>query len=92
MLHLALSWPEHADPKFWPQAINYATWVFNNLPNIESGLSPNKLWSSMRQNDDILWRAHVFGCPVYVLDAALQDGKKIPKWSPRARLGLFLGF
>jgi hypothetical protein len=37
-------------------------------------------------------RAHVFGCPVYVLDAALQDGYKIPKWSPRARLGLFLGF
>jgi hypothetical protein len=29
---------------------------------------------------------------VYVLDPALQDGKKIPKWNPRARLGLFLGF
>jgi hypothetical protein len=29
---------------------------------------------------------------VYVLDAALQDGKKIPKWNPRTRLGLFLGF
>ena len=37
-------------------------------------------------------QAHVFGCPVCVLDAALQDGKKIPKWAPRARLGLFLGF
>ncbi len=37
-------------------------------------------------------RAHVFGCPVYVLDAALQDGHKIPKWPPRARLGIFLGF
>jgi hypothetical protein len=35
---------------------------------------------------------HVFGCPVYVLDAALQDGHKIPKWSPRACLSLFLGF
>jgi hypothetical protein len=90
MLHLALSWPEHADPKFWPQAINYATWVFNNLPNIESGLSPNELWLSMQQNDDILRRAHVFGCPVYVLDAALQDGKKIPKWSPVLALVFFL--
>jgi hypothetical protein len=37
-------------------------------------------------------RAHVFRCPVYVLDAALQDGHKIPKWSPRARLSIFLGF
>ncbi len=32
------------------------------------------------------------GGPVYVLNAAIQDGKKIPKWAPRACLGLFLGF
>jgi hypothetical protein len=36
--------------------------------------------------------SHVFGCPVYVLDASLQDGKKIPKWNHWACLGLFLGF
>jgi hypothetical protein len=36
-------------------------------------------------------QTHDFGCPVYVLDASLQDGKKIPKWNPQARLGLFLG-
>jgi hypothetical protein len=29
---------------------------------------------------------------VYVLDASLQDGKKIPKWNLCAHLGLFLGF
>ncbi len=34
----------------------------------------------------------MFGCPVYVLDATLQDGHKIPKWAPQARLGVFLGF
>jgi hypothetical protein len=34
----------------------------------------------------------VFGCPVYVLDAPLQDGHKIPIWAPRAHLGIFLGF
>jgi hypothetical protein len=34
----------------------------------------------------------VFGCPIYFLDAALQDGHKIPKWAPRACLGIFLGF
>ncbi len=92
MLHLAHSWPQHADPKYWPQAINYATWVFNNLPNMDSVISPNKIWSNMRNCDEVFKQAHVFGCPVYVLDAALQDGKKIPKWSPHARLGLFLGF
>ena len=24
--------------------------------------------------------SHVWGCPVYVLDPKLQDGKKLPKW------------
>ena len=39
-----------------------------------------------------LYRAHVWGCPVFVLDAKLQDGKKLPKWNRRARMGQFLGF
>ena len=38
-----------------------------------------------------LLRSHVWGCPVYVLDPKLQDGKKQPKWDPRARRGMFLG-
>eukprot|EP00956_Cyclotella_meneghiniana_P015936 scaffold24808_cov102-Cyclotella_meneghiniana.AAC.1 len=37
-------------------------------------------------------RTHVWGCPVYVLDPKLQDGKKLPKWNRRARMGQFLGF
>ncbi len=82
MLHLATSWPQCADSKYWPQVIDYATWVFNKLPNMESGISPDELWSGVRRNDSILQHTHVFGCPVYVLDAALQDGKKIPKWNP----------
>ncbi len=60
---------------------------------MENGLSPNEIWSSAKGvSGVILSLIHVFGCPVYMLDATLQDGKKIPKWSPHARLGLFLGF
>jgi hypothetical protein len=92
MLHLATLWPQYAHAKYWPQAIDYAVWVFNRLPNMESGISPNEIWSGVRSPSEELSRSHVFGCPVYVLDASLQDGKKIPKWNPRARLGLFLGF
>ncbi len=62
------------------------------MPNAETGISPNKIWSSVQSSMEEFSRAHVFGCPVYILDAALQDGHKIPKWSPRTRLGLFLGF
>jgi hypothetical protein len=66
--------------------------VFNRLPNVDTGLTPNKIWSSVRNTGNELARAHVFGCPIYVLDPALQDRTKIPKWNSRARLGLFLGF
>ncbi len=92
MLHVATHWPQHANSKYWPQAVNYAAWVFNRLPNMESSIAPNKIWSGVRSPSSELSCAHVFGCPVYVLDASLQDGKKIPKWNPCARLGLFLGF
>ena len=34
---------------------------------------------------------HTFGCPVYALSNVLASGKTLPKWSPRARLGLNLG-
>ena len=33
----------------------------------------------------------MWGCPVYVLDPKLQDQKKLPKWRPRSRLGVYLG-
>jgi hypothetical protein len=38
-----------------------------------------------------LQRSHVWGCPVYVLDPKLQDGKEIPKWKMRARHSFYLG-
>jgi hypothetical protein len=92
MLHVATNWPQHANSKYWLQAVNYAAWVFNRLPNMESGIAPNEIWSGVSSPSSELSRAHVFGCPVYVLDASLQDRRKILKWDPHARLGLFLGF
>jgi len=40
---------------------------------------------------DIL-RCHVWGCPVYVLEATHQHDQQLPKWKGRARLGQFVGF
>jgi hypothetical protein len=92
MLHLATHWPAEAHKRYWPQVIDCAVWIFNHLPNSTSSNLPNKLWLWVQHVDNKLSYAHVFGCPVYVLDALLQDGKKIPKWNPWACLGLFLGF
>ena len=92
LLHLAIHWPARATPKLWPFAIKYAVWVFNRLPNINSGVSPIELWTGNRLAHADLARTHAFGCPVYVLDNDIADGKSIPKWHPRARLGMFMGF
>ncbi len=92
MLHAAFHWPAHANIKLWPQAIDYAVWVFNRLPSVDQELSPNELWSGSRTMGHDLRRTHPFGCPVFVLDTRLQDGKKIPKWDTRAQRGMFVGF
>jgi hypothetical protein len=34
---------------------------------------------------------HTFGCPAYVLDARLANGKKIGKWMDRSKVGIYLG-
>ena len=92
MLHAALHWPKAAHVRYWPMAIDYAIWVYNRLPSLSSGVTPNEVWSQTRCGHEDFGRTHVFGCPVYVLEPKLQDGKKIPKWAPRARLGMFLGY
>jgi hypothetical protein len=92
MLHFSHHWPAKANVHFWPQAIDYALWVFNRLPIFVNGLLPNKIWSSCHAPTEEFNWSHVFGCPVYVLNAALQDGHKIPKWAMKAHLGIFLGF
>jgi hypothetical protein len=92
MLHSAYHWHEHANVKLWPQAVDYAVWVFNRLPSVDAGLCPNELWSNVVFSGYDPCRARPFGCPVYVLDPKLQDGGKIPKWDTRARRGMFVGF
>jgi hypothetical protein len=88
-----LCWPDRGNIDLWALAINYAIWVYNRLPNdMLGGLSPDEVWSSTRSDHSELLRAHVFGCPVYVLDPALADGHSIPKWDYRAHMGMFVGF
>ena len=63
------------------------------MPHTRHNLAPIELFTGTRfTNYDHIKRAHVFGCPTFVLDPKLQDHKKLPKWTPRARRGQFLGF
>ena len=91
LIYLSLHWGEKDTIRLWPMALEYAIWVFNRLPSM-SGFTPDEIWHKVRSDHDELLRAHVFGCPVYVLDPKLQDGHKIPKWNHRSRVGMFVGF
>jgi hypothetical protein len=92
MLHLVTHWPQYANSKNLPQAIDYAAWVCNRLLHMDSGIALDEIWSKGCNSRSELPCAHVFSYPVYVLDTSLQDGKKIPKWSPWVCLGPLLVF
>ena len=92
MVHAAIHWPKESDPGLWPFAMDYSAHLYNNTPNRTSKLSPNKLFARCTQPVSTLDHSRVWGCPAYVLNPNLQDGKELPKWNRRSRAGQFLGF
>ena len=82
MLHSAIHWPEMADPALWPMAVAHAVFLYNHVPDPNTGLSPVDVFTKTRWPLHQLRQLHVWGCPVYVLEKTLADGKKIPHWCP----------
>ena len=54
-------------------AMNYAIWVYNHIPDIQSGLSAIEIWSRsiFEPVSETLRKCHVLGCPTYVLEPKL---------------------
>lgn len=83
LLHAATHWPDQADLELWPLALECAVCLWSSALSKGSLLAPAELLASAKLGSrKRLHRARVFGCPVRVLDPKLQDGKKLPKWSP----------
>ena len=57
----------------------------------DSRLSPHNLWTRLQCLFSELHDIQVFGCPVYVLDKKLSDGKKIPRWKARTERFMYIG-
>ncbi|GAX10397.1 hypothetical protein FisN_3Lu622 [Fistulifera solaris] len=91
LLHAMIHWPAETSIDLWPFAVDYAVYLWNRLPKKDTGLAPIELFSGVTMNMDVLQKMRVFGCPCYVLDAKVQDGKKLPRWQPKSRRGQFLG-
>jgi len=91
-MHAVTHWPDQADLELWPFTLEYAVYLWNNMPNKDSFIAPLEQFASTKfASFDHLHRMHVFGCLVYILDPKLQDGKKLPKWSPQCQRGQYLG-
>ncbi len=92
LMHCFVHWPEHYDTTLWPFALDHAVFLYNHTPKKWLNWStPMEVFCGTKVDCKYLPRMKVWGCPVYVLDPRLQDGKKIPKWEPKARLGMNLG-
>ena len=92
LLHAQTLWPEAIITMLWPYALKAASKQMNTIDLLRDDKTREQLFSG---NDKNLLNAkdhHPFGCPVYVLDPSLQSGlKALPKWQPRARIGVYLG-
>jgi hypothetical protein len=92
MLHSIMHWPDAANLELWPFAMDHAVYLWNHLPRKDTLIAPEELFTGVQSvNYELLQRSHVWGCPAYVLDPALQDGKKLPKWKVHSRRGQYLG-
>jgi hypothetical protein len=91
LLHASMRWKDGIDSSLWPMAVSYATYLYNHLPQ-SNGVAPADLFMGTQIPRHKLKDMHTWGCPVYVLDPKLQQGKKLPRWEPKSRKGIFLGF
>ena len=92
LLHASMHWRDGIDSKLWPMAVTYAAYLHNHLPNSQ-GIAPIDIFTGVQSPRHHLKHFHTWGCPVYVLDPKLQQGKKLPRWEPCApRCSMFVGF
>ena len=92
LLHGMKMWPEAISLSFWPFALKYASDRHNKLAIDSLGYTPLERFSRTR-SQIVPERFHTWGCPVFVLDARNQSGiVSVPKWEPRSRMGVNLGF
>ena len=92
LFHAQRMWPEAITTMLWPFALKEFIHTSNHFRLDEDGRSPYMRFTGT-DSLPIMSQQHPWGCPDYVLEAKLQGNTKgIPKWDPRARLGVYLGY
>ena len=75
IIHAMHQWKDAAAPQLWPNAIRLANKMINLTPRSKSEQYPLSTFSNSSQPPG-LETMHPFGCPMYVLENALQQGHK----------------
>ena len=92
MIHSKGRWPKAIEDSLWPCALTMANNVINYTPNLrdqEKRSPASRFYSTTVEVNPKHWKP--FGCPVYVLNEALQSGNIYSKWKKRSRVGIYLG-
>ena len=91
LIHANARWPEAISVHLWPYALRLANDAYNESPTSNLKRSPVELFTNTAvMPEPKHWKP--FGCPVYVLDNALQNAGGIKgKWEHRSRVGVYLG-
>ncbi|KAL7505265.1 LOW QUALITY PROTEIN: hypothetical protein ACHAXN_002766, partial [Cyclotella atomus] len=92
LLHAMRYWPKYISQILWPFAVKCAEDRINNLHVDVDGMTAEMRFADSPTAKVDLRNFHTFGCPCYILDSRVQSNPKgLPKWEPRARLGIYLG-
>jgi hypothetical protein len=89
ILHASIHWKDGIDASMWHIAVNNAIHIYNNTP--DNVVTPTDIFPGSTVPRHRLLELHVWGCPVYVLDPQMQQGRKLPLWQTRSRRGFNLG-
>ena len=90
LMHTFIHWPDMEDNSLWPMAVAHVTYLWNLVPDPATGLCPANVFSCTKFELSKVLDLHVFGCPEYVLNKSLADGKKISIWKPRSQCCMYL--
>ena len=92
LIHASAKLPAAITTHLWPFTICMATLMIKETPNMGDHIkrSPIQIFAaSMVQPNQKHWQT--FGCPVYILDRALQSNAPFHKWNKRSKVGIYLG-
>jgi hypothetical protein len=80
ILHAIMHWKDGIDASLWPMEVTYTNHIYNSTP--KDGVYPLDIFTGSTVPWHRLMDMHVWGCPVYVLDPKVQQGRKLPRRQP----------